>query len=75
MSFVNWSWGVDAACRGLGLDFFFPDSNVFDAALTVCDECPVREPCLDYALDNPELFGVWGGTTPYERFKIRHTGL
>lgn len=29
--------------------------------------CPVREQCLQYALDSRHLHGVWGGTTENER--------
>jgi WhiB family redox-sensing transcriptional regulator len=32
--------------------------------------CPVRERCLDYALDHGERFGVWGGLSERERNKI-----
>ena len=36
-----------------------------------CSGCPVRQLCLDYAMKNDEQFGVWGGKTPEERFKMR----
>ncbi len=38
-----------------------------EAARAVCTGCPAREPCLAYALANPELVGIWGGTTNRER--------
>ena len=31
----------------------------------------LKEECLDYALKAPHDNGIWGGTTPRERFKIR----
>lgn len=35
-------------------------------AKAVCDECPVKSPCLSWALRNkPD--GIWGGTTKSER--------
>lgn len=39
----------------------------------ICAECPVKEQCLEYALDLPEreTMGVWGGTSERERRKIR----
>lgn len=37
----------------------------------VCDGCPVRVECLDYALTANEREGVWGGLTPRERAKVR----
>lgn len=36
-----------------------------------CRACTVRVECLNYALDNGEKFGVWGGTSERERRKLR----
>lgn len=40
-------------------------------AKLVCQECPYKVKCLKYALDNPELVGIWGGTNEYQRRSIR----
>lgn len=52
---------------------FFPSTNdpadVADAK-ALCADCPTRLPCLDHALTYEEA-GIWGGTTQYERRKIR----
>jgi hypothetical protein len=42
-------------------------------AVAVCGECPVRSRCLEVALATPEAhdWGVWGGTLPHERRRIR----
>ena len=37
----------------------------------VCAQCPVREPCLDLALADPNIMGCWGGTTDAERRALR----
>lgn len=37
------------------------------AAKAVCATCPVRHPCLQYALNNGERFGIWGGLDEEER--------
>lgn len=39
-------------------------------AATVCGQCPVREICLQFAIDNREPWGVWGGKTPDQRRRI-----
>lgn len=31
------------------------------AALAVCKACPVLYLCREYAMDDPELQGIWGG--------------
>jgi hypothetical protein len=33
----------------------------------VCAACPVRQPCLDYAITNRITHGIWGGLTERER--------
>lgn len=44
------------------------------AAKAVCSECPVKEACLEYALEMSTSaqidFGIWGETTPSERRQI-----
>lgn len=53
--------------------WFARDTYGIDArqARAVCAICPVRELCLGYALNNPELVGIWGGTDEHERATIR----
>lgn len=61
-------WHRDAACAGEDPERFFSAEPVDVAfALSICAGCPVREPCLRLALVEPEVFGVWGGTTETER--------
>ena len=65
-------WTKDARCAETDPDIFHPEvgQNV-DAAKKICDECPVKAQCLAFALRHPRLTGVWGGTTPKERARIR----
>ncbi|WP_063771538.1 WhiB family transcriptional regulator [Streptacidiphilus albus] len=71
----NWEWQVDAACREVDARIFFhpPGERGAEyeardqAAKTVCERCAVREPCLRFALDTHEPYGVWGGLTVEER--------
>lgn len=39
----------------------------------MCDACPERIPCLQWALDNREI-GIWGATTDHERSLLRRLG-
>ncbi len=71
----NWGWQFNAACREVDARIFFhpfgergADHEARDqAAKTVCARCPVREPCLRFALDANEPYGIWGGLTVKER--------
>jgi WhiB family redox-sensing transcriptional regulator len=56
------AWMVDAACRDVNPEIFFPISSKVDPlALIICSGCPVRRQCGDYANANSEIHGVWGG--------------
>lgn len=69
-------WQVKASCRGPLAAVFFPPSQ-FERkedkehregrAKAMCAVCPVRQPCLDYALRIREPHGIWGGLNESER--------
>ena len=44
-------------------------------ALEICAGCPVREACRRHAIQVPEPFGVWGGTTEGGRAANRRATL
>lgn len=64
-------WMLDAKCRELPPDVFFPSDGVgVDAARRICEDCPAKSPCLEYALANHIEHGVWGGASERERRRI-----
>ena len=66
-------WFDEAACRGLDPNLFFPERNEMAdvaKALKVCYRCPHQTACLEWAINNGETYGVWGGTSASERGKI-----
>jgi WhiB family transcriptional regulator, redox-sensing transcriptional regulator len=40
-------------------------------ALAICSSCPVRQECLDRAMADPRMAGMWSGTTEREWQEIR----
>lgn len=63
-------WVRQAACRDSDPDLFFPRigaSRAYRVAVAICDTCPVRQACLDYAVANRIRFGVWGGLNTERR--------
>ena len=65
------TWAGKAACRGLDPAIFYPQTDDdSDEAKAICAECPVREPCLEHAIEHREKNGVWGGATERERLRI-----
>ena len=68
---MNLAWRNRSACRGLDPTIFYPPSDEeADEAKAICAVCPVREPCLEYALANRERDGIWGGRTERERRRL-----
>jgi hypothetical protein len=39
-------------------------------AKRICARCPVKSPCLAYALGVHEALGIWGGSTEAERRQL-----
>jgi len=39
-------------------------------AIFICQPCPIREQCLEWALYH-EQYGIWGGTTEWQRKVMR----
>jgi len=65
-------WVSDALCAQTDPEAFFPDKGGSTrAAKRVCAECAVRAECLDWALDNAEHYGIWGGKSERERRDLR----
>lgn len=66
------SWQADALCAQTDPEAFFPEKGGSTRdAKRVCSECPVREACLEYAMENDERFGIWGGLSERERRRLR----
>lgn len=68
-------WG-SANCRGAAdPEVFFPispsDLRSRAAALRYCEPCEVRAQCLEAAVTDPALHGIWGGKTDDERRALR----
>ena len=68
---VGMEWMADGNCRETPPAMFFPSDGVgVEAARRICATCPVKQPCLEYALRNRIDHGVWGGTSERERRRI-----
>ena len=80
MNFLDFG---DAPCSETYPDMFFADDPAEgiitvratyeheNNAKKVCAECPYRLACLSFALKDPSLEGIWGGTTERDRVNIR----
>jgi WhiB family redox-sensing transcriptional regulator len=68
-------WEARAACRGLPVACFVVERGASTvAAKAVCARCPVWEECVDFALADLSISGVWGGTSNRQRMRTRKAG-
>lgn len=66
------AWQADSLCAQTDPEAFFPEKGGSTRdAKKICASCDVRAQCLDYALQNDERFGIWGGLSERERRKLR----
>ncbi len=79
MTSLDRSWQPVALCRGNHSHLFFPPSTQERKdererrelrAKSICQICPVKEPCLEYAMAIREPYGIWGGLTEAERRQV-----
>lgn len=73
-------WQDRAACGGADPDVFFPASGTSMAVQKAtalhlwdvyCIGCPVRSECFTYAVESSPEYGIWAGTLPPLRLKIK----
>lgn len=66
------AWQADALCAQTDPEAFFPEKGGSTReAKRICESCEVTSECLEYALQNDERFGIWGGLSERERRKLR----
>ena len=74
------TWRIAALCRcDDAVHFFAPnrlerkeEKDFREAqARAICGRCPVRDVCLDYAIDVGETHGIWGGLNELQRRRLR----
>ena len=67
------SWKRQALCAGRpDREAWFSDEpDAIRRAKAVCRACPVNAECLSFALKTGPHDGIWAGTSPYERRRLR----
>lgn len=63
-------------CTEANPDYWFADEHDEDEkfgkseqviAMTICKRCPIKNQCLQYALEKNISHGIWGGLVPAQR--------
>ena len=70
------AWQADALCAQTDPEAFFPEKGGSTReAKRICESCEVSAECLEFALQNDERFGIWGGLSERERRKLRREAM
>lgn len=63
---------AEALCSQTDPEIFFPEKGGETmTAVQVCRRCPVQATCLQWAIDNNETYGVWGGMSYRSRIQLQ----
>ena len=68
------AWMSGAVCAQTNPDLWFAEEGNYQASIEakkVCQTCPVVQQCLEYAIDNNILYGIWGASTLRERQAVK----
>lgn len=65
------TWMATGNCNNHPPAVFFPSDGVgVEVAKKICATCPVKEQCLEYALEARIDHGVWGGASERQRRRL-----
>jgi WhiB family redox-sensing transcriptional regulator len=65
------NWRKRAQCSAENREKFFPDGRPSNEPFDLCEDCPVRDLCLETALSSPwKPYGIWGGKTTKELWPL-----
>lgn len=72
-------WQEQALCRKYENTIFFGDDGESELekqtreahAKSICKDCPVLDPCLEFALETNQKYGIWGGLNSKERASLK----
>jgi WhiB family redox-sensing transcriptional regulator len=73
---LNQQWRASAACGDHVDDWLWVEHRPSEEpialaeARTICGGCPARQACLEYALNDLSLVGIWAATTLNERRRM-----
>lgn len=73
MTFTQ-AWVDRAVCKQTADPEAWWTVNITAEVRQICCGCPVRSECLQYAFDNNERYGIWGGLSEGERASLKSEG-
>ena len=71
LGFHRPAWMRNASCKSSPIDFTNENVTSASKALQICARCSLMATCRAYALADPDLVGIWGGTDSAARRAMR----
>ena len=74
---MDMTWLNQARCLNEDPELFFPVGNTgpaleqIEQAKSICRQCDVSAQCLEYAINENQDTGVWGGLSDDERRSLK----
>lgn len=69
------AWQDEGLCKETDPNLFYPETgDNAKPAKSICRSCPVQLMCAQYAIDNKEEFGIWGGLSAETTKRLRRRG-
>lgn len=70
-------WREQASCARVDPDLWFPNATEYNPVpYLICGACPVRQECLQDAIDTGDVyFGIRGGLSPNRRKALMPEGM
>jgi WhiB family redox-sensing transcriptional regulator len=75
VEYIRKDFWQGALCAEVDPELFFPRKGQYleaQSAKRLCNRCELKTKCLEFALKDPELKGIWGGTNEHDRYRIRN---
>lgn len=78
---IAMDWRHRSECLNEEPELFFPIGNTgpavfqIEEAKAVCRRCDVRDQCLEWAMENGQDHGVWGGMSEDERRALKRRSV
>lgn len=64
-------WMTDALCLQIDPELFYPEQGASNReGKRICAACDVRAECLAFAFARSEPYGIWGGLSARERWRV-----
>jgi WhiB family transcriptional regulator, redox-sensing transcriptional regulator len=73
-------WMRRALCADADPSLFFPEPGEENTprireAISICNHCPVKVLCLNWAFDTEDRFAILGGKTANQRSRLRRASV